>query len=146
MGVRDNNPKTKNKEKRRPLLTVPQFLIVIAVLVALWIALVFNSRALTGREMGANEAALASRLAEEKELNQQLIITLTYVHSDQAPADYARDEAGMILPGEKRVVPMPFPPPPTPTPIPTPFSQALVPSTPFKAWWMLFFDSSPPGR
>lgn len=96
--------------------------------------------------LNQEEAVLAARLAEEQERQRRLYITLTYVSSDDYPADYARDEGGLMLPDEERVVPMPNPLPPTPTPIPTPVPPLNIPDTPFEAWWMLFFDSPPPGR
>lgn len=135
---------TPQKDPRQPLLSLPQLLVLAVVLTALVLVMGAGSR--QGRGPGPEQAILETRLAVERERNQQLLVTLTYVHSDDHVADYARDEGGMILPGEMRVVPLLQPPPPTATPVPPPISASIAPSTPFEAWWALFFDSPPPGR
>lgn len=133
------------KAVRQPMLNLPQILIVVGVLVALALGLNLTSRARTGDVMNAEEALMATRLAEEQERHHDLVITLTYVYSEDYVADYARNEAGMVLPDEKRIVPMPHPRPLTPTPLPPPIPVVRAPSNPLQAWWMLFFDSPPPG-
>ena len=132
--------------KKKPILNVAQLLIIAVVVILFVLRLSIQATRGGNQSLSAEEAALAVRVAEERERNRQLLITATYVSSDDYVADYARDEGGMILPGEKRVVPMPNPLPPTPTPIPTPLPPVTLPETPFEAWWMLFFDSPPPGK
>jgi hypothetical protein len=134
------------KSSRRPVLNLPQVLVVLGVIIALALGLNLSARARTGEEMSSEEAILATRLAAEHEQNEALVVTLTYVYSEDYVADYARSEAGMLLSGEKRVVPMPNPGPLTPTPEPPPIAVVQAPENPFAAWWMLFFDSPPPGR
>ena len=135
-----------DKSSKRPVLNLPQVLVVLGVLIALALGLNLSARARTGEAMSSEEAVLATRLAAEHEHNQALVVTLTYVYSEDYVADYARDEAGMLLSGEKRIVPLPNPSPLTPTPVPPPISVVQAPDDPFAAWWMLFFDSPPPGR
>jgi hypothetical protein len=132
------------KKTKRPVFTIPQVLILVGILVAMALVIGLEARSAANRNMDPDEKAIASRLLAEQELNRQLIVTLTYVHSDDYVADYARNEAGMILPDEVRVVPMFDPPLPTSTPIPPPLTAVTAPSTPFEAWWMIFFDSPPP--
>ena len=136
----------QDKEKRRPPLSWPQVLIAIAILIALGLAVDLGAQSGTEDYESGQEERLLAVLATERARNQQLELTLTYVRSDEYIADYARNEAGMILPGEKRVVPMPNPLPLTPTPVPTPVPVIIVPEEPWQAWWMLFFDSPPPGN
>ena len=132
--------------ERHPILGWPQLLIGIAVLIALGLAIDFGAKVKTGDDRTGQEEIVSAVLATEEERNRQLKLTLTYVNSGDYPADYARNEGGMTLPEEKRVVPMPHPLPLTPTPLPTPVPVIIVPEEPWKAWWMLFFDSPPPGK
>lgn len=132
--------------RRRPVFSLPQFLVLAGVSVALVLALGLDAGITENRAPRPQEAAMSMRLAEERERNRQLKITLTYVHSDDYVEYYARNEGGMILPGEKRVVPIFDPPQPTPTPVPPPIIAVSAPTSPFEAWWMLFFDSPSPGR
>ena len=135
-----------NEVKRRPVIGWPQLLIGLAVLIALGLAIDLNAESSTGEHRSLQEERLMAVLATEQERNRELKLTLTYVHSQDYPADYARNEAGMTLPQEKRIVPMPHPLPLTPTPLPTPVPVIIVPEEPWQAWWMLFFDSPPPTR
>jgi hypothetical protein len=132
--------------KKHPILNLPQFLIIAGAVLALVLTLSLNLKGRENETLGAEEAALATLVGEQELRQRQLVLTLTYVASDDYVADYARDEGGMLLPGERRVVPLPNPPPPTPTPIPTPVQTARGPQTPFEAWWRLFFDGPAPGR
>jgi cell division protein FtsB len=138
----DNTEETK----RHPILNLPQFLIIAGAVLALVLTLSLDLKGRENETLGAEEAALATLVAGEELRQEQLVLTLTYVASDDYVADYARDEGGMLLPGERRVVPLPNPPPPTPTPIPTPVHAASGPKTPFEAWWRLFFDGPAPLR
>ena len=135
-----------DEAERKPVLSWPQFLIIIAVIVALGLAVGLNVRAQAGREQSSQGERLLTIVEAEREHNRQLKITLTYVHSGDYVADYARNEGGMILPDEKRIVPMPHPLPLTPTPMPTPVPIIIAPEDPWEAWWMLFFDAPPPDR
>jgi cell division protein FtsB len=132
--------------KKHPILNLPQFLIIAGAVLALVLTLSLNLKGRENETLGAEEAGLATLVAAEELRQEQLVLTLTYVASDDYVADYARDEGGMLLPGERRVVPLPNPPPPTPTPIPTPVQAAGGPKTPFEAWWRLFFDGPAPRR
>ncbi len=138
---------TKPEEtKHRPILSLLQILVIVVVLIAMGVTLSINARTRDSETLSETEAALATRVAMEEDRQRQLAVTLTYVSSDDYVADYARNEAGMLQDGEKRVVPMPNPVPPTPTLIPTPLPAVTLPETPLEAWWMLFFDSPPPGK
>ncbi len=134
------------EKARHPFLSWLQILIIFGMVIALALAVGPNSRPQAGRPRAAQEERLAALVETEAVRGQQLRITLTYVNSDDYVADYARNEGGMILPGEKRVVPLPHPLPLTPTPMPTPIPALSVPTSPWQAWWILFFDSPPPGR
>ncbi len=132
--------------KKRWAIGLPQVLIIIGILISLGLAVDLTAKARTGRTITASEARLDRLVEAERERGKQLEVTLAYVLSDDYVADYARNEGGMTLPGEVRVVPMLHPPPLTPTPMPTPLPIVPIPDDPWEAWWMLFFDSLPPGK
>lgn len=134
------------EKTRSPLLSWSQLLIIVVVVIALVVSLDLSAKAQAGREQTTQETILENLLETEEARQQHLIVTLTYVSSDDYVADYARNEAGMLLPEERRVVSMPHPLPLTPTPMPTPIPVIVVPQEPWQAWWMLFFDSPPPGK
>ena len=102
--------------RQRPLLTIPQILILLTVVAALFIGLDLTRRAQAGQLVGVGEASLEREVSIESTRQLELQATLAYVQSDEYVAAYAREEAGYVLPGEKRVVPMvaeatPGPPP-----------------------------------
>lgn len=134
------------ERKKHPILTLPQILIIVGALLALVVTLSLNLKGRENDTLSAEEAALATLVGQEHQRKAQLYLTLTHVSSDDYVADYARNEGGMLLPGERRVVPLPNPPPPTATPIPTPVQAVAGPRTPFEAWWRLFFDGPAPGQ
>ena len=95
--------------RQRPLLTLPQLLVLLAVIAGLLITLDLTQRAQAGRTVGVGEEALQSEVALETTRQVELRATLTYVQSEDYIAAFARDEGGFILPGEKRVVPLLIP-------------------------------------
>lgn len=130
----------------RPLLTLPQIVVLLAVLAALIIALDLNRRAQAGRRVGVGEAALRAEIAVESTRQVELKATLVYVQSDDYVMTTAREEQGMILPGEKRVAPLLIEATPTPvappavTPDPAAYARA------WQAWWRLLTDAPLPNQ
>lgn len=137
---------SEKRVSKRPLLTVPQILVLLAIVAAIFVALDLNSRAKSGESVGIGEEKLTTEISAEATRRIELQATLTYVDSDDYVAAYARDEGGYILPNERRVVPVPIeaqaqaPPPPPPTPDPAANAQ------PWQAWWQLMVDRPMPTR
>lgn len=130
--------------RQRPLLTFPQILILVVMLVALFAALNLNRRAQAGRQVGAGEAVLQAELDLEVTRQVELQVTLEYVQSEDYVAAYARDEGGYLLPGEKRVVPLTIEVTPQPTPLPPPTPDPATRARPWQAWWRLLTDAPQP--
>ena len=130
--------------RQKPLLTVPQLLILLAVIAGLFIALDLNRRAQLGRLAGAGEVELLEEIQAEETRQVELQATATYVNSKHYVEAYARDEGGYVLPGERRVVPLIVEgaPAPAPTPFPTPDPAASA--HPWQAWWRLLTDAPLP--
>ena len=72
--------------------------------------------------------------------------TLEYVTSDDYVASYARNEGGMIQPGERRIVPLLQEATPGPTPAPPPTPDPALQAKPWQAWWRLLTDIPQPVR
>jgi len=132
--------------RERPLLTIPQILILLAVIAALFIGLDLTRRAQAGRLVGVGEESLAREISIEATRQIELQATLDYVQSDEYVAAYARDEAGDILPGEKRIVPMIVEATPGPPPAAAPTPDPAVNARPWQAWWQLLTDNPQPVR
>ncbi len=132
--------------KKRPLLTIPQILVLLAIIAAIFVALDLNSRAKTGEAVGSGGEMLTNKLSAEATRQIELQATLTYVQSNDYVAAYARDEGGYMLPNERRIVPVlveaqpEASPPPPPTPDPAAYAQ------PWQAWWQLMTDKPMPSR
>jgi len=130
--------------RQRPLLTVPQILVLLAVIAALFIALDLNRRAQAGQLVGVGEEALQAEVNAESTRQVELQATLTFVQSDDFVSAYARDEAGQLLPGEKRIVPLVIEAPPEPTAVPEPTPDPAASAQPWQAWWRLLTDAPQP--
>jgi hypothetical protein len=130
--------------RQRPLLTLPQILVLLAVIAALFIALDLNRRAQAGQLVGVGEEALQAEVEAESTRQVELQATLTFVQSDDFVSAYARDEAGQLLPGEKRIVPLLIEAPPEPTAVPEPTPDPAQNARPWQAWWRLLTDAPQP--
>jgi cell division protein FtsB len=131
---------------QRPLLTVPQLLVLLAVIAGLFIALDLNRRAEAGRMVGVGEEELRAELDAESTRQVELRATATYVHSEAYIEAYARDEGGYVRPGEMRVVPLMVEGTPEPTEAPPPTPDPAVHAQPWQAWWRLLTDAPQPKR
>jgi len=130
--------------RQKPLLTVPQILILLAVIAGLFIALDLNRRAQLGRLAGAGEAELREEIQAEETRQIELQATATYVNSEHYVEAYAREEGGYVLPGERRVVPLIVEGTPVPAPTPAPTPDPAASAHPWQAWWRLLTDAPLP--
>lgn len=129
---------------QRPLLTLPQIIVLLAVVAALFIGLDLNRRAQAGRAVGVGAEALNAEIAREATRQVALEATRDYVNSDDFVAEFARQEGGQLQPGERRIVPLFVDATPQPTPIPTPTPDPAHAARPWQAWWRLISDSPLP--
>lgn len=131
---------------QRPLLSIPQIITLVVLVIAIFLALSYNRRAQAGQRVGLDEAALQTEVNLAATRQVELQATLVYVESDDYVADYARNEGGYLLPGEKRVVPLVIEATPLPTPVPPPTPDPAVNARPWQAWWRLLTDAPLPTR
>jgi hypothetical protein len=110
------------------------------------IVLDLNRRARDGRLVGAGADVLQAELDAEVTRQVELEATLEFVLSDEYVAIYAREEGGMLLPGEKRIVPLMA----EATPVPAPMAQSTpdpaLYARPWQVWWSLLSDAPLPSR
>lgn len=140
------NPMNFESLRRRAMLSWPQVVVLLLVIVSLAVVVDFNRRAQVGETVGLGEADLQTQVTAEMTRQVELQATLTYVQSDEYVAAYARNEGGYILPGEKRIVPLTIDAPlGIPTPVPPPPDPALS-ARPWQAWWQLLTDAPLPER
>ena len=150
MSANQTNSSSKSSSRRvfrqRPLLSLPQVLVLIAIVVAIYIGVDLNHRAQTGRLIQANELSLQEKMALESTRQIELIVTRDYVNSDDYVAAYARNEAGMVKPGERRIVPLQLEDSPLPTPVASTTPDPAYDARAWQAWWRLFSDAPLPSR
>lgn len=133
----------RQRIRQRPLLTLPQIIVLLALLATLFIALDLNQREQAGELIGVGEETLQGEIHVEMTRQIELKATLDYVASDDYVAAYARDEGGQLQPGEKRIVPLLIETTPVPSPPPATPDPALA-ARPWQAWWHLLTDAERP--
>lgn len=129
---------------QRPLLTLPQILVLLAVIAGLFIAIDLNRRAEAGRLVGVGEDELQAEINRESTRQTGLQATATYVMSDGYIEAYARGEGGYLQPGEVRLVPLFVEGTPQPTQVPPPTPDPAAQARPWQAWWRLLTDAPQP--
>lgn len=130
--------------RSRPLFSLPQVIFFLVIAGAIIIAIDLNNRAQAGRLVGSGEEALQAQIDREATRQVELQATLEYVSSDDYVAAYARNEGGMILPGERRIVPLLQEATPEPTALPPPTPDPALEAKPWQAWWRLLTDAPQP--
>jgi cell division protein FtsB len=143
---RGANRRSRRVFQQRPLLSLPQVLVLAAIVVAIYIGVDLNHRAQTGRMIQANELSLQEKLDYESTRQIELIATREFVESDDYVADYARNEAGMILPGEERIVLLQSGSVPVATAVAEATPDPAYNARQWQAWWRLFTDAPLPSR
>lgn len=121
-------------------------MVLIAIVVAIYIGVDLNHRAQTGRLIQANELSLKERVVLETTRQIELEVTKEHVNSDNYVASYARNEAGMVKPGELRIVPLQLGSLPQPTAAASVTPDPAIEARAWQAWWRLFSDAELPSR
>lgn len=132
--------------RQRPLLTVPQIIVLFVIVAALIIGLDLNRRAEDARRVGLSADAVQGEVDLELTRQVELLATREFVNSQEYVDTYARDEAGQLLPGERRIVPLVGASTPVPTAPPPPTPDPAYAARPWQAWWQLVTDAPLPGR
>ena len=131
---------------RRSIHSAAQVVLLLVVIAAMFIVLDLNRRARDGRLVGAGAEELRAELDKEITRQVELKATLDFVQSDEYIAIYAREEGGMLLPGEKRIVPLTVDATPAPRPQAQPTPDPALYARPWQVWWSLLTDAPLPAR
>jgi cell division protein FtsB len=131
---------------RRSIHSVAQVVTLLVVVASLFIVLDLNRRARDGRLVGAGAEELQAEFDEEVTRQVELKATLEFVRSDDYVAIYAREEGGMLLPGEKRIVPLRMEATPEPLLAAQPTPDPALYARPWQVWWSLLTDAPLPTR
>lgn len=153
MGKEPSDPKASGRRlldrkvlSQRPLLTLPQIIVLLAVVAGLIIGLDLNRRAQEGRRAGLSAQAVQDEVDLELTRQVELQATRDFVNSRDYVEAYARDEAGQLLPGEQRIVPLIVDTTPVATAAPPPTPDPAYAARPWQAWWRLVTDAPLPTR
>lgn len=130
--------------EQRPLLTLPQILVLLSIAAGLFIAIDLNRRAQAGRLAGVGADELQMEVDAQSTRQVALQATATYVQGEHYVESYARNEGNLIRPGEQRVVPLIVEGAPQPTPAPIVTPDPIVQALPWQAWWQLLTDAPQP--
>ena len=130
----------------RSLHSVAQLVLALVVIASMVILLDLNRRARVGRLVGAGADVLQEELDAEQTRQVELEATLEFVLSDEYVAIYAREEGGMLLPGEKRIVPLIAEATPVPAPVAQSTPDPALYARPWQVWWSLLSDAPLPSR
>jgi cell division protein FtsB len=131
---------------KKPLLTLTQGIALSVILFGLFVALDLNRRAQAGRLVGKDEETLRAEYDDETARKVELEATLVFVESEEYVKRYARDEAGKVLPGEKKVVPVVVEADDGPSVSSDQPSDPAQYARPWQAWWQLLTDTPMPTR
>jgi cell division protein FtsB len=112
---------------------------VLIMLMLVPMAIAFNARLATIRQMRQDEIRLSQEVAAEQARQANLKLLQSYVASDAYVEHWARVEARMAKPGEVTVIPVA---PASAQVNAVPSASASVPSTIVDEWWMVFFDDN----
>ncbi|MGB3717824.1 MAG: hypothetical protein WA996_25670 [Candidatus Promineifilaceae bacterium] len=131
---------------KKPLLTLTQGIALIVILFGLFVALDLNRRAQAGRLVGKDEETLRAEYDAEIARKVELEATLEFVQSVEYVERYARDEAGKVLPGERKVVPLVIEADTGPSVSSDPAPDPAEYARPWQAWWQLLTDAPMPSK
>jgi hypothetical protein len=103
------------------------------------VAIAFNARLATVRQMRQDEARSSQEVVAEQARQADLKLLRSYVASDAYVEHWARVEARMTKPGEVAVIPVA---PASAQLNATPSVPASAPPTIADEWWAVFFDDN----
>jgi hypothetical protein len=134
------------RARQRPLLSLPQVLVLAGIVFAIYIGFDLNRRAQAGAEIEQTEQIMEERVNLETTRQVELMMTREYVNSDAYVAAYALNEAGHLLPGQVKVVPLLINATAVATPVPTATPDPAYDARPWQAWWRLLSDAPLPSQ
>jgi cell division protein FtsB len=120
--------------------TLQRWAAVLLLLMIVPVAISFNARLVTIRQMRQDEASLEQAVTTEQARQADLRSLQGYVASEAYVEHWARANARMTRSGEVAVVPVA--PGSSQANLPAP-APASVPASILDEWWAVFFDPAP---
>ena len=121
----------------KKILKDKRVIVVILAIVLVFLFMDFNQRMVLLSKLRSQEKELIQKYAQLESTRDALKSELAYAQSDQAVEEWAREEAGMIQPGD---IPIVLLPPSNPIPIkPTPQEAVVDEVQKWEIWRELFF-------
>lgn len=127
------------EQKFRAIWKSPRFWLIIVIAFAIPLLADFNARLTYIRQMNAEAARLADKIAQEQAYQAQLLALRDYAQSNEFVEHWAR-QAGMARPGETTIKPSPLGT--TPSITSTTKAPTPKPNDPPSEWAVLFLGSS----
>jgi cell division protein FtsB len=138
------------RPKKPPLISTTQFAAIVVLTIALFLVIDFGRRTTAGYYVSQTEKRLVAEieaLLKEQEILKQ---RRDYVQTDAYVEQWAREQAHMVRPGDRRLIVV-TPPASTapaddqPAPAFTTLESAVArePVPNWHLWWRLFWDTEP---
>jgi len=99
-----------------PQLTPARIVLGVAALIAVYFLFTFAGNAIKGRQLSLQEEALNSEIRAQQERYQELQALEQYLKSDEYIEQVAREQLGLVKPGETAIIAIPTEPSPAPGP------------------------------
>ena len=143
MALQDEECTMIRPKSSPPLLSVTQFIAIVALTVVLLTIVDLGRRATAGYYVAQAEKRLQAEVQVELTRNAELKARRDYVMSDEYVEKWAREHAHMIRPGDRPVI---LVTPQSPTARSSGPHSAGITVTPtpvpnWYLWWRLFFDA-----
>ncbi len=127
-------------------LTLTQLALLGLAALGVWVFIDWSRTSFDRESLHLIELTFAAEVSAESTRQVELQATLTYVQGELYPNEVLHNEGGLVLPGERVIIPnlvqsTPEAPPPVP---PTP--DPLVNARPWQMWWRLLTDAPAPTR
>jgi len=121
----------------KKILKDKRIIVVIAVVILVLLFLNFNQRMVLLSKLRGQQRELEQEVAQLEATHTALQTEIAYAQSDEAVAEWAREEASMIQEGD---VPIVLLPPSEPVPTQTSQPETIVEEVMnWEIWWELFF-------
>lgn len=88
----------------------------VTALIVVYFLFTFVGNAIRGHQLNTQEAQLNAEIRAQQEKYQQLQALEQYLQSDEYIEEVAREQLGLVKPGETGIVAVPTQPSPTPDP------------------------------
>jgi cell division protein FtsB len=136
------------RPKKPPLISTTQFAAIVVLTIALFLVIDFGRRTTAGYYVSQTEKRLIAEIEALLEEQETLKQRRDYVQTDAYVEQWAREQAHMVRPGDRRLIvvtPSPAPAEGQPAPASTTLESAALhePVPNWHHWWRLFWDTEP---